>query len=228
MLQNDAITGIAPLCRISASMAKQLASELTAVLQIGLSFTREVNQIVLASEALDILPEERQLLADAIIGLHYIRLGLPGDQQNSFGAKLVAAVRKSPSNSFSDEELISLGENASILAEPRTLRASTKAQLLRTEFDRIFAGAQIFTDIRPIFDDDLKKPLLASLVTHTIKISFHTDGNGDALSIVADAEDLMNLQRMIARALEKSAALISLTKEIEHKFGPILDRENDE
>ena len=50
----------------------------------------------------------------------------------------------------------------------------------------------------------------------------------NAHSIVADAEDLMNLQRMIARALDKSAALISLTKEIEHKFGPILDRENDE
>lgn len=227
-LSSDAVLGIAPLALITSSAAELLAGEFARELHISFSFMRDVRRLVLASTSLTLSIGERESLSDAIIGLQYLKVGFTAENPGLFTDDLIAAVRACPKNPLTEEQINSLAVNASILVDPLPLRASVKAHTLRTEFDSLYAGVQIFTDIRPVFDDDLRKPLVASLISHTIKISTHSDGRTGSMFIVADSEDLLNLQINISRALDKVAALTSLIEGQANRLGTVLDRDDSE
>jgi hypothetical protein len=227
-LPDDAVNAITPLGRLPPSSAKQIAAELDQKLIVSFQYTEDVNRVLEATQAVRLDDAERHGLADAIIGLQYLKIGASAATTESFIKELIDAVSISRVNSLSGDELQTLAENVSILVEPRALRASVKAYQLRADQSNIFLRSQIYTDIRPVFDDDLARPLLASLLTHTIKISYDESGGQQSIFLVADSQDLQQLQDQIARALEKAAALRALIADDADGFGPALDQEDSE
>jgi hypothetical protein len=92
-----------------------------------------------------------------------------------------------------------------------------KAWDLKTDDERVFCGARILTDMRPVFGHNIKDGPQAMVVVHLLKLGF--DRVGDAkrhneIHLSLDAEDLENLRDLIKRAEEKASTLRDSVKDI--------------
>jgi hypothetical protein len=81
-----------------------------------------------------------------------------------------------------------------------------KAMSVITGQDRIFCGARVFSDLRPVF---LQSPdeITAAAVIHTLNLSYHHQGQHKELFIAMNPTDLGKLKQVIERAEKKSGAL---------------------
>jgi hypothetical protein len=84
---------------------------------------------------------------------------------------------------------------------------ASKARILRYEHERTFCTARIFTDARPVFEDDsVGRPELA-VIFHMLKMSYHEGGRVKDIYISLDENDLDELRKVIKRAEVKSKVL---------------------
>ena len=92
------------------------------------------------------------------------------------------------------------------------LSVAGKAVALHTEYDNLFCGARILTDARPVFGADPTAPPSAMIITHTLKIDYHS-GPGGHISefyVALGSHDLGQLQAILMRAEQKAASLASV------------------
>ena len=77
-----------------------------------------------------------------------------------------------------------------------------------TENDRIFCGARILSDIRPVFTDSLESAS-AAVIIHNLQIGFHDSGTGvhKEFYVALDNQDIQKLKEIILRAEKKTQAL---------------------
>jgi hypothetical protein len=92
-----------------------------------------------------------------------------------------------------------------------------KAWDLKTDDERVFCGARILTDLRPVFGQNIKDGPKAMVVVHLLKLGF--DRVGDAkrhneFHVSLDAEDLESLGELIKRAEDKASVLRNSVKDI--------------
>ena len=74
----------------------------------------------------------------------------------------------------------------------------------------MFCNAKILSDIRPIFGPKIESGPVAAVVTHTLKLGYHEEGEHKQFFVVLDDADLVTFQEVIQRAREKSDALDNL------------------
>jgi hypothetical protein len=100
-----------------------------------------------------------------------------------------------------------------LLSPNRFLATSAKAFDLMGERENIFRGTRIVTDLRPIFEiDAIEKPRLFALM-HTLFIEC-IDGEGSrSFYFALDPNDLLELKRVIDRALAKERALHEMAQD---------------
>lgn len=189
-LDTDVVQG---LCEILGGIKVQLSPE------------EAVADAIYSLEALEGLSDEdKDSLASSIIGLHVMRYG-SGRKVSELTADVIEAAEGEPGFDF-DRLSVFRANLEHVLGIP-TLQGSMKAWTLIDEYDKVFLEAKVLSDIRPVFDDELKNPLRASLVLHTIKIIHRHNGRREPIFITADAEDLELLREQVERALEKDRAL---------------------
>ena len=226
-LSSEIAEGIAPLSKLSSADVRVLAQEIDAKLKVKLAIEDEVADLIRRSSLWENLPEEDRLkLAGSITGLHLLRLST---------TKSIIEVVSDIVGSFRDknlgeEELDTLRENLTVILGIKVLQASVKAWTLIDDHHTIYLTSRIITDIRPVFDDDLEHPLMASLLTHNIKLTVRTEGRQKAVYVVADNADLKELRDNIDRALAKGSSLKTMILDNpDHWFGAPLgeDSEND-
>lgn len=87
-----------------------------------------------------------------------------------------------------------------------SITVSARALGLVPESERIFLGARLLTDMRPIFLGDAPKPVAATIV-HTLKIEAHVDGQDQAYFFALDVDDLQSLAGKLNRAIAKQNSL---------------------
>lgn len=68
-------------------------------------------------------------------------------------------------------------------------------------------GARIFSDIRPVFLDDISAGPAAAVVTHTLKLTYDSDGEAKQFYVVIDENDIKAIRTALDRAEEKGRAL---------------------
>lgn len=97
-------------------------------------------------------------------------------------------------------------QKLTVLLNSDMFAISAKLSDLRTENERIFCHARILTDLRPVFGKDVNDGVVAMLLTHNLKISFHAAGRkGDhEIFVSMDTEDLEELRKTIERAQTKA------------------------
>ena len=90
------------------------------------------------------------------------------------------------------------------------IRIQGKASSIGTEHERVFLGAQVLTDLRPLFGDDSAGALEpeGALLTHVLSIHFvGSAGTHDNFFVVLDDHDIGTLHQAIERATRKATSL---------------------
>ena len=88
-----------------------------------------------------------------------------------------------------------------------SLQGAIKALDIITEHQKVFTGARILTDIRPVFTEDVKKTPLAAVIVHNLKLEYFESDENHELFIALDHDDLTKLIESLQRALEKDSTL---------------------
>lgn len=104
------------------------------------------------------------------------------------------------------------------MTEDHAIFISMKAQMLAYSHQHLLTGAQLVTDVRPVFDT-AGKEILETVITHTLSIHY-SDSTRDAstMAFAVDAEDIEHLRKACERALTKGEVL----KEKFAEFHPVI------
>jgi hypothetical protein len=96
-----------------------------------------------------------------------------------------------------------------LLNNPKSIGVSSKALEVMTQHQHIFCKARILSDIRPVFADN-PEMADAAVITHTLELGFHRNGQHHDFYVALDADDLKKLKMIIERAEKKHVALQSI------------------
>ena len=96
-----------------------------------------------------------------------------------------------------------------IARQPQLGVLAKSLDLLRAH-ERLFLGAKILTDIRPVFGDDAAEGAKAAVLVHALRIDFLHAGERESIVMALEHRDLLGVEAEIDRALAKSASLRSV------------------
>ncbi len=94
-----------------------------------------------------------------------------------------------------------------LLKPSGSLTVVTRAESLVKENLRSFHGAKIITDIRPIFGPSSGEEPLAFTTVHSLKLVYLEEHHLKDFFVVLNKQDLLTIQRVVARALEKESSI---------------------
>jgi hypothetical protein len=93
----------------------------------------------------------------------------------------------------------------------KPLGITSKAFDVMTEHDRIYCGARILSDIRPVFSTNVDAAA-GAVIVHTLQIGFHQMGKHQEFYVALDTNDIQTLKSVIERAEKKTVALEAILK----------------
>lgn len=148
------------------------------------------------------LPEELDApsLIEALIGLEVTRLGPPLVDRRS------AADQVARSLEAGEDQLngSSLAERIEATLGSAAILHRAKAYLLQLEHDRVYLGARVITQLRPIFDDDATQGPRGAIMTHVLRVDTFARGQrGESFYFGMDDDDLDELKAVVDRAIDK-------------------------
>jgi hypothetical protein len=158
-------------------------------------------------ESVPSIPKEKlERIVDTLYSLYHVR-EFSEFNRASFLTELVEGLRRNEKLEISDAELPSLQERFKKLLSIKTLESISKAIGLQRDGERLYCESKIISDIRPVFGEDVKSRPVAAAVTHTLKISYHEDGDHKQFFVILDDVDLDELQEIVERAKTKAGTL---------------------
>ena len=96
---------------------------------------------------------------------------------------------------------------AALLSADGIATTASAADVL-VQYERPFRSARIFTDIRPVFADDVAETPKGAVLVETLQIDYWTrDGGREVVTFGLDENDLGSLKQVVDRAIEKSATM---------------------
>jgi hypothetical protein len=84
---------------------------------------------------------------------------------------------------------------------------SARAYEILTAHQDVFVGVRLFSDLRPVFHDDVSEGPAASVIVHKLKIEYRQGSAQKEAFFALDSRDLSVLSEVIARAMRKDDAL---------------------
>lgn len=91
---------------------------------------------------------------------------------------------------------------------------AAKAGYILTQHERIFVGARILTDLRPIFHQNVSEKPGAAVIIHMLKIMQRDNHkNYQDQYFALDSNDIRSLKALIDRALKKEESLRDAMKD---------------
>jgi hypothetical protein len=87
------------------------------------------------------------------------------------------------------------------------LKIASKAVFLQHEHEHALCSARIFTDARPVYDQEPTSPPSAAVITHMLKLAYHEGNRLEEIHVALDGADLLKLKSLIDRAESKAAGL---------------------
>lgn len=218
-LSSEVLQGLKSLNEIGVEELSNLLDEFERVAHVSLAVEEEIERFLTMSPLVASMSSRtRQDLGEAFFGIQVLRLGV-GSTDDALIADVETLLAEN--GQASPEETERTLTNFKRVMKSRVLRASVKALNLITDHDRLYLDGKILTDVRPVYEDDVTKPLMASLVIHTLKITTRVDGKPQSIYAAMDANDLRELRVAIDRALAKGDAMPAHL--LNSKLAPMLD-----
>lgn len=122
----------------------------------------------------------------------------------------LAALTASPQLEVSDDEREVLASRLDRVLSVDSVAVMHKALTLAASHERTFQRAEVMTDIRPVFDGDVNRPLVGALISHDLQIEVIVNDRLETIVITLDSQDVDALRSMLNRADEKASVLKQL------------------
>jgi len=170
----------------------------------------------LAQHVADAVPElteeDARDILDAVLSL----VGLLAEDDDATAVALTDDVSRSPDLGLDEETRARLAERLRRLLQLAPVVLAARAHEVATEFERVFHGARVLTDLRPVFGTDARAGAKATALVASLKIDAH-EGPGPLRSyyFALDHADLLHLQAVIDRALAKTVAMKRLAERMD-------------
>lgn len=121
--------------------------------------------------------------------------------------EFASGIASSEDLALSPEAAEKLASRIQTLASIPAMAVTAKALDVAREHDRLFHGARFLTDIRPVFGDSALDPPVGAVVTHVLRIDAFRNGESENYYVALDNSDLMALQQVVSRAIDKNKSL---------------------
>lgn len=109
---------------------------------------------------------------------------------------------------LTSEERDKLAKRLILLLELDSLDATSKALDVMLEQEHTLHDVRTLTDVRPVFGHDAETPPTAIMVVHTLKISYHNEGEEvKELYVALSAGEIETLRADLERANQKTESL---------------------
>ena len=100
------------------------------------------------------------------------------------------------------------------LSLEKTVGTAAKAGYVHTQHERIFVGARILTDVRPIFHLNIFEKPESAVIVHMLRITQRDNSGNKAEKYFAlDSNDIKSMKALVDRALDKEKTLKNLMKD---------------
>jgi hypothetical protein len=169
-------------------------------------------EVQIADSVPSIPKEELHRIIDVTYSLYHVR-EFSEVSKSGFLNELIDGIREQAKPKILDKDVSGLRERFKRLLSLKPLESISKALSLQRDNERLFCGSKIVSDIRPVFGEDVKSAPLAATILHTLKLSYHENGDHKEFFIVLDEVDLDALQSTIKRAKSKADTLNRLLGE---------------
>lgn len=205
--------GLRALAEIPDDQAERLLAALT-------EMPSRLTTSRLAEHAREAVPELAHEALDVLEAILSLVPFLPEDEdaagRKDAATRLADDVSNSPDFDVGGEARAKLSERLRrlLVLEPVVLAA--RALDLVTEFDRVYHGARVLTDLRPVFGPDARLGAKAAALVSTLKIEAHEDdGRIRPYYFALDHADLLELKGVVDRALVKTLEMKRLAERLQ-------------
>lgn len=187
--------GLAAVAELTEEETQTLSAALSDVPpHLAVSRLAERARAVLADSSVD-----AEALLEAVVSLVVL---LPED---GLGAEVLARDVSEADLELGSMDKASYASRLEALMLLRSMALTARATGLSIEHERTFHSARFLTDLRPVFNADVKTGLQAATITTSMKLEFHPGASAEieAIFIGCSRADLEYLQDAIERALDK-------------------------
>lgn len=101
-----------------------------------------------------------------------------------------------------------------VLVDNSAFRAARKAIELSYDFPDVFRRAQIYTDIRPVFDLGVEN-ITSAVISHCLRLSYTTGERVEDLALVMENREIIQLKEQCERAIKKGNVAEQLLNSVE-------------
>jgi len=164
------------------------------------------------SEQMPSIPAARLTsVLETIYTLYYIR-ELSGVDHSQFLEDLMDSIRDSSDLRLTPKDLAKLQSALERILSIDTLKMIAKAARLQRDGERLYCSSKILSDMRPVFGEDPTIRPIGSVLTHTLKVTYHEGRDHREFHVVLDSDDLEALGEVVQRAQAKDKTLRELLK----------------
>ena len=167
-----------------------------------------LNRATLSSMVTAALPSLSQKQSEEVIGtllsLYSARSSVETSVE-SFVADLVAAA--TVDSATAGVQVDQAGKNLQRALGIRPLSMIAKARSIHTDHENTFCNVRILTDLRPVFDTDVKEQPVGFVLFHMLKLAYHHAGRHTTIHVAMDKADIDALANVLVRAQEKATSL---------------------
>jgi hypothetical protein len=164
----------------------------------------------LVERAKSVVPEEQRLQTELVI---QALLSVRGQLREMDAGELARDLSESIDLEFDSEQRKGLRERLTPLLKSEALRSTANAVDLLTQNRLNYASSRSFSDVRPVFDDDVHTVPTGAVIVETLQLrTWSKDGSTDILHIAMDESDLREIRDVLDRALEKTETLKTLLR----------------
>lgn len=194
--------------RDANSLIKLVSLEKSEFEVITLILSRIINKFTLEhiKEAITnsgVIPaEDVDITAKVIMGLFNTKGGVNSSSEEYADMIIDACFQDGEPTADQKNNIIKL------ISTEGPFKYAAKASDLKLAGDKLLSASRIFTDLRPIFSDDVKCEGVKSIIINTLKLEYRNElGENQSLSLSIDAEDLSKLKDAIIRTESKNLEL---------------------
>lgn len=117
-------------------------------------------------------------------------------------------------------ERASLSSILEVLLSSRAFTGLASAAAVYAEHDRLFFGARVYVDARPVFDMQTESPF-GSILTRKLRVAYFENGRPHEIEIALEEDNVATLRRALERGEVEAAAakqLLSNAGLVEYSF----------
>jgi hypothetical protein len=181
----------------------------------SVSLTVDTDEIAkrIADQVPSVPAAELEAVLDTLYELYYIR-ELSGVERDTFVKDFIEGFQFEPELRADSKDVPKLRLKFEKLFNIDAFNRLSKAKRLQRDGERLYCDAKIISDMRPVFGTKPTARPIGAVITNTLKLGYHEEGEHREFHVVLDAVDLERLANIIRRAQLKDETLRSLLREM--------------